>query len=181
MTKEGILQVLSVLKLNYPASYRGITKEERAALYQLWMYQFSGLDDQTVKHAVQALISTNTSDFAPSIGAIKAMVVKLTQEHDMTEQEAWYVVHKAVKNCDMMNPEIEFEKLPEDLQRLVGSPQTLLEWAMMDTDSLHTVVASNFQRSYRTRRKQDAEFKALPQPLKLLIEETGKALIGVDD
>lgn len=184
MTKEGILQVLSVLKLNYPASFREMTQQDRQALYSLWAFQFADFDDATVKRAIQSLISTSQSEYAPPIGKVKAEIVKLTGDYSMTEQEAWNLVKKAIRNCDMLDPSKEYDKLPDDIKALVGSSGTLLEWACMDTGELHTVVASNFQRSYRTKKNREKEYAAIPKSVKKAIEGAKNGLesrYGLED
>ena len=45
----------------------------------------------------------------------------------------------------------EFEKLPEEVRRVVGHPSQLYEWAMLDTREVNTVIASNFRRAWRAR------------------------------
>ena len=60
----------------------------------------------------------------------------------------------------------EFDKLPPVIQRLVGAPSQLQEWAQMDSDTVNSVVASNFQRSYRARAKNERDYLALPSSVK---------------
>ena len=86
----------------------------------------------------------------------------------MTEQEAWALVAKAIRNGTWGAKE-EFEALPPQIQRIVGSPTQLSDWAKMDSDSVHSVVASNFQRSFRAKVKADKEYAALPSEVKLAI------------
>ncbi len=59
----------------------------------------------------------------------------------------------------------------ETLQRIVGSPSVLREWAQNDINELQTVIASNFQRSYRARAKGEREFMALPQSTKNILSK----------
>ena len=47
----------------------------------------------------------------------------------------------------------EFAKLPEEVQRIVGYPRQLHEWAMIDTGEVNTVIASSFRRSWRARKE----------------------------
>ena len=86
----------------------------------------------------------------------------------MTEQAAWALVAKAVRNGTWGAKE-EFDALPPQIQRVVGSPTQLRDWAQMDSDSLHSVVASNFQRSYRAKVKADKEYAALPSDVRKAI------------
>jgi hypothetical protein len=81
-----------------------------------------------------------------------------TQPNEMTEAEAWALVRKAASNSFYGQAAKEFDKLPPILQRLVGTPNQLRDWGMMDSNEFNTVVASNFQRSYRARVKSDKEY-----------------------
>jgi hypothetical protein len=83
----------------------------------------------------------------------------------MTELEAWELVSKATRNSTY-NSAQEFAKLPPVVQRLVGSHMQLKEWAAMDAETLQSVVASNFQRSYKVRAKNEREYLALPENVK---------------
>ena len=75
--------------------------------------------------------------------------------------EAWNLVAKALRNSAYGSEE-EFAKLPPAVQRVAHSPSQLREWALMDADTVQSVVASNFQRAYTARQKSDREFEALP-------------------
>jgi hypothetical protein len=125
-----------------------------------------------VAAAVKAHIATDAKGFPPSIGAIKAAVVKVTQPEEMTEAEAWGLVSRAVSN-GIYGSQKEFDALPPVLQRLVGSPNQLKEWAMMDADTVASVVASNFQRSYRARAANEREMLAMPSDVRQTMEQLG--------
>ena len=64
----------------------------------------------------------------------------------------------------------EFAKLPPLLQRLVGSPAQLGEWARMDSAAVQSVVASNFQRAFRVAQEREDWQKNLPPDVRELIE-----------
>lgn len=168
MTKNEVLQVLSILKVAYPNSYKDMTKTDANALVMLWERQFADYEYPTVQSAIDAIISTDTSGFAPSVGKVKEMINKLTTPELMTEQEAWGYVFKALKN-GYSNSKKEFDNLPTIVQRIVGSHRQLAEWALMNNDQVNTVVASNFMRSYRARAKHEQEFMALPSNVKEML------------
>jgi hypothetical protein len=48
----------------------------------------------------------------------------------------------------------------------------------MDSEKVHTIVASNFQRSYRERSKEIKEIRLMPKQVRELIEQTHLALRG---
>lgn len=168
MNREEVLMVMTVLRGAYPQFYRGITAKEAEATVSLWAEMFAEDDVAIVAAAVKALIATDDKGFPPHIGAVKAKVRQITQPSGMTPQEAWNLVAKAIRNSAYESRE-EYDKLPKDIQRLVGSPNQLRDWALMDSDTVHSVVASNFQRSFSTRQKADNDFKALPRDVQAMI------------
>lgn len=168
MNREEVLMVMTVLRGAYPQFYRGITAKEAEATVSLWAEMFAEDDVAVVAAAVKALIATDDKGFPPHIGAVKAKVRQITQPSGMTPQEAWNLVAKAIRNSAYESRE-EYDKLPREVQRLVGSPNQLRDWALMDSDTVHSVVASNFQRSFTVRQKADDDFKALPRDVQAMI------------
>lgn len=169
MTETEIRMVLGVMKVAYPNSFRDMQEGDRNALVKLWHRQFAGFDYKSVSMAVDAIIATDPSGFMPTIGRVKQELTKLTQPELLTEQEAWLLVEKATRNS-AYNAKEEYDKLPPEVQRLVGSPTQLREWALMDSSELKTVVASNFMRSFRVRSKNDRDYLALPQDVRVMLE-----------
>ena len=170
MTREETIKVLAVLKAAYPAFYRGMKADELNGIVNLWASQFEGDDYKTVGAAVQAHIATDTKGYPPHIGAIKEAIRKITQPDEMSEMEAWGYVASALRNSGY-NSVAEFDKLPPVVQRIVGSPSQLREWAMMDSDTVQSVVQSNFMRSYRVRAQSEREYLALPENVRELMAQ----------
>lgn len=168
MTREETIKVLAVLKAAYPAFYRGMKADELNGIVNLWASQFEGDDYKTVGAAVQAHIATDTKGYPPHIGAIKEAIRKITQPDEMSEMEAWGYVASALRNSGY-NSVTEFDKLPPVVRRIVGSPSQLREWAMMDSDTVQSVVQSNFMRSYRVRAQSEREYLALPESVRELM------------
>lgn len=168
MTREETIKVLAVLKAAYPAFYRGMKADELNGIVNLWASQFEGDDYKTVGAAVQAHIATDTKGYPPHIGAIKEAIRKITQPDEMSEMEAWGYVASALRNSGY-NSVAEFDKLPPVVRRIVGSPSQLREWAMMDSDTVQSVVQSNFMRSYRARAQHEREYLALPENVRELM------------
>lgn len=165
MTRDDTLDILSVLKAAYPNFYRDMTRKDADHVISLWSEMFKDEPAELVGLAVKRHIATDTKGFPPNIGAIKDAIVKIMQPDEMTEFEAWDLVSKATRNSTYNSGE-EFAKLPPVVQRIVGSPMQLQEWAAMDTETLQSVIGSNFQRSYRARAHHEREFLALPADVK---------------
>ena len=175
MTRDETIDLLSVLKAAYPNFYRDMTRKDADHVVALWTDMFKEEPAELVALAVKAHIATDKKGFPPHIGAIKDAIVKIRQPDEMTELEAWGLVQKALRN-GYYGAQEEFDKLPPVVQRLVGSPNQLREWAMMDTTTISSVVASNFQRSYKARAANEREFLALPAEVKSAMEQIAASM-----
>ena len=165
MNYDETLAIMAVLKAAYPAYYRHMKRSDADGIVSLWTEMFKDEPANMVAAAVKAYIASDTKGFPPHIGAIKDAIVKIKAPKSRTEQEAWLLVKNATRN-GLYGREEEFEKLPPICQKLVGGPSQLREWAMMDSDTLNSVVASNFQRSYKVMEKREKERLALPSDVR---------------
>lgn len=168
MNQKETIAVLAVLKTAYPQFYRGLSPQELQETVTLWSEMFAAEDFQVVKAAVKAHIATDAKGYPPHIGAIKAAIRKITQPDEMSEMEAWGYVSRALRNSSY-NSIKEFERLPPVVRRIVGAPSQLREWAAMDSDTVQSVVQSNFMRSYRVRAQHEREYLALPESVRELM------------
>ena len=175
MTRDDTLDLLSILKAAYPNFYRDMTRKDADHVVSLWTEMFKDEPAELVALAVKAHIATDKKGFPPHIGAIKDSIVKIQQPDEMTELEAWGLVQKALRN-GYYGAQEEFGKLPPVVQRLVGSPNQLREWALMDSETVSSVVASNFQRSYKARAANEREFLALPTEVKETMTQIAAAM-----
>lgn len=171
MTRNETKTVLAVLRVAYPGFYKGLTDDETTATINLWAEMFQDEPAPVVGAAVKAMVAIRTSNFPPCIGEIKEQIAKMQTTGELTEGEAWGLVMKAIRNS-LYNAPQEYEKLPAEIQRAVGSATQLREWAAMDTDTLSSVVASNFQRAYRVRAASNREYSKLPGDIKRMIAAT---------
>lgn len=169
MTREQMLDLLVVMQAAYPNFYRSMNEKQANAVLDLWATMFVDEPFEVVAMAVKSHIANDKKGFPPHIGAIKEAIIKLQQPDEMTELEAWGLIRKAVSN-GIYGSKKEFEALPPVLQRLVGSPNQLKEWAMMDEEVVASVVASNFQRSYKARAASERELLALPADVRQTME-----------
>lgn len=161
MSIEETLMILAVLKAAYPHAFKGMTRKDGEAMAQLWLRQFASESYAEVDAAVNALIATRTAGYTPTIGEVKEQIQRIRKNSDLDELAAWALVSKACCN-GIYGYREEFAKLPPDVQRAVGTPEQLKEWAQMDVETVQSVVASNFQRSYRTTVARRKDFEKLP-------------------
>lgn len=169
---------MAILKEAYPFYYKDKSKEELIASVNLWFELFKDDDVNLVKAAIKAHIASDTKGFPPVIGQIKDKLYKLTANEEKTEQEAWYLVNRAIRNSAYHATE-EFEKLPKTIQEVIGGPSQLKEWSQLEVSKVQTVVASNFMRSYTVKVERKQEFQALPNDVKAVIENlTNRLCLG---
>lgn len=172
MTDVETGRLIAVMAEIYPRFLDGRNIESTVSL---WQKIFARDSYKEVEAALFAFVSTDEKGFPPAPGAIRAMLNRLRQpEGETTETEAWAMVQKATRNS-LYNADKEFAALPEDVQRCVGSPAALREWAMMDTETLNSVVSSNFMRGYRARAVQVREMQKLPPAVREVFGLIGDA------
>lgn len=177
MTPTETGKIMDILKTAYPRFYSGPEAPDIRKMVGLWSEMFRDDDVGLVAAAVKALIETDDKGYPPHIGAVKAKLRLITGGDEISEAEAWSLVSSAVRN-GLYGSREEFEKLPLVLRRLVGSPSQLREWALMDSDTLHSVVSSNFQRSYKVVAQREREIAKLPPDVRRLVASGARGLDG---
>lgn len=176
MTRQEALAVMAMLKTAYPSFYKDYSKEELNAAVNLWATMFSEEPIQVVTEAIKALMCT--LKYPPTIADVKEKIAMITQPLMMTEMEAWQRVKVAIS---YYNASENFEELPPILQKVVGSPNTLREWALMDGEVVNSVIQSNFMRSYKAKVAQQKEYAMIPSSTKQLIAGLSQRLSLEDD
>lgn len=168
MTREETTAIMGVLKTAYPNFYRDMGRKDALETIALWAEMFRDDPAELVSAAVKALIATRTDGWPPNIGEVKAKMQTISEPQALSEGEAWALVEKACRN-GIYGYKEEFAALPPVVQKAVGTANQLREWAIMDADELKTVVASNFQRSFRTIQKRDREMALMPAEVRAVI------------
>lgn len=174
MERNDVLKIMAVLRGAYPQFYRGISRAEAEDTVNLWTDMFRADDPALVAAAVKSVIEGDEKGFPPTIGQIRTKLRLITGTKELTEAEAWDMVSRAIRN-GLYGAAEEFEKFPPTVRRIVGSANTLREWARMDTETVHSVVSSNFQRSYRAIAAREKEVQTLPPEVKAMVQKIGAA------
>lgn len=177
MNKAEAVKIISILQINYPDNFRGKSEAVIEATVNLWARAFVDDAYAVVSAAVMSHIVSDPNRFMPPIGIIKAKIADMLKPDEMTEQEAWGLVAKALRNSTYGADE-EYAKLPPAVQRAVGGASQLRDWAMMDTETVQSVVASNFQRSYRVTSQRERDWEKLPSGVKQFVEELTEHSFG---
>jgi hypothetical protein len=157
------------------------------SLYQNWKPQvelqyvieawFEVLEPYSYQQCRTALLSfsaTDTKGFAPSPGQLIEIIDRGNRGDELTQDEAFSLVLNAVQRSTYYSRE-EFNKLPEVVQKAVGSPENLRA-AAMDENFNMDVFKSLFFNSYRTAVARSNEMNRLPVNVATMIEEKSEHL-----
>lgn len=190
MTKREIAELMTIMQANYPDSFRGQSDAVIGAKIALWHDFFKEYPKEIVFAAAKSFMAADTKGFMPNVGQINEHIQRMKESEGMTPAEAWVIVSKALKNSAWHAKE-EFEKLPPECKRAVGSPEQMQEWAVMEAETVQSVIASNFQKSFRIRQERNRDFEKLPGDVKQFISgiaggtigylESGGTEVGVED
>ena len=152
-------------------SYPNYKPNDISETVDVWNVMLSDYDYNLVAMALKAYILSDTSGFAPSIGQLVAKIQLLTEPQELSEMKAWSLVSKAIRNSGYNSVE-EFANLPPLVQKAVGTPDNLRNWAVSDYQTIESVIQSNFLRTYRTVVKRENEINCMPNEIKALIDKT---------
>ena len=137
MNRTEFIKIAEVIKTFYPREGLLPTMESM----DLWFEDLKDLDFAAVTIAVKKYALTNK--FPPTVADIREYAVGITESDQANEIHAWNLVYKALRNS-INHADEEFARLPPAVQRAVHSPGQLREWAMMDINTVNSVVSSNF-------------------------------------
>lgn len=165
MNKKDANRIIAILHANYPDTTKDMSDEAYMDKVNLWADTFRDEPLEIVAAAVMAYMANSTARFAPNVGQIKEQIRLLLHPNELTEGEAWAVVQAAMRNSAYGAAE-EFAKFPPTVQKVVGSPANLREWGMTEGDAAVSVIASNFQRSYRAIQAREAAMEKTPAPIR---------------
>ena len=177
MTREEVTQMLSLLKVTYPAFYSKMKRDDLILIVDLWSDMFRDDDVNIVIYALKELIATH-SGFPPDIAAVKNKMKELCSSAtgEATDEELWLLLKRAVSN-GIYGAQQEFEKLPRVLQRYLGSPRTLTEFAYIDSDTFNTVNHGQFLKQIKIIKEREEYSLRMPDEVKMLISSTYKPLV----
>jgi hypothetical protein len=171
MDRNETKRIIQIMCATYPNYHPA----DLSSTVDAWHLMLEDYSYNEIAVALKAYITSDTSGFAPSVGQIIGKLKLITAPEQLNEMQAWSMVSRAIRN-GTYGAEEEFEKLPEVVQKAVGTPANLRQWAQTDADSIENVIQSNFLRTYRNALKRDEEIKLLPNTIALQMHD--KKLLG---
>ena len=173
MTKDETKKLLMMIEAAYPQS----KFENPAETIAAWHFLLEEYSANVVMAAFQIYVKTNNTGFAPSVSQIIGCMHKPSEVEQLSEGEAWNMVKRAIQDSAYHSEE-RFNELPPIIQRCVGSANMLFQWGQTDSDTVNTVIMSNFQRTYRAvLSKQDFNNK-VPEQISDVVKGLADKLSG---
>ena len=170
MTRDETVKIIRIMCDCYP-NYKPSNLSETVDVWNMMLEEYSYSQIST---ALKTYVHSDTSGFAPSIGQLINKLHEVQSPQELNEMEAWLLVGKALRNGTYGAVE-EFNKLPPLIQKAVGSPDNLRNWAQTDSESIENVVQSNFMRTYRIVVNRAKEYQKMPKNIQALIENANRS------
>ena len=113
----------------------------------VWYQLLKDLEYKQCMNAVSSIMQT--SKFLPTVAEIREQCANHTTK-PLDGMEAWgkYVI-RAIRDSAYHSEE-RFAEMPEVVQRAVGSPQTLYEWAITKDENAMSNAQARFLRAYES-------------------------------
>lgn len=172
MNKQETAKLLTVISNLYST----FKPDDKAGTVEAWHIILKDYPYMQLDAALRVYAQTNKTRFAPAPGQLIGIVDDLqNQDEEMSEGEAWALVHTAI--CDSAyHAEERFAELPPMIQRAVGSAGQLERWAK-DEGYNASVVSSNFMRSYRAVLESEKTRRRLPADIRDRLTNKGQKAI----
>jgi len=170
------------IKLVY-AYYPNFKTEDPSLMVKVWADSFANKSYSQVETAIIYYVHAGHT-FPPGIADVLKIfndTEKLDSPESLGALEAWNLVSQALHN-GIYGYQEEYAKLPPLIQETLGAASILKEWAMLDEQEVQTVVASNFQRSYRAKQASYEERLKIPEAIRTALRgNTQQGLQSIGD
>ena len=175
MTKNEMGAIIAMINAAYPNHFARVADIDM--LVDMWASLFAGYSGEQVTAALKQYMVNDTKGYGPAPGQLIYYLDKAAHPEDLNATDAWNMVMRAAANGNY-GAEEEFQKLPETVQRTIGSAYYLQQLALSDLES-NSVLESHFKRDYRIQLERDREDRKVQSNiLKTLTARSQEALNG---
>ena len=169
MTRDETKQILMRIQSTFP---NWKPQSDLRFMVETWHEYLLNYDYEQVRAALKAFVLSDSGGFGPSPGQLVEVLDRLGNTDELSEMQAWDAVSRALRRS-LYYADEEYAKLPEAVQKAVGSPEMLRSWAETDMKSIENVVQSNFMRTYRQELTRARELRKIPANVRALLENCG--------
>lgn len=171
MDRNETKRIIQIMCATYPNYHPA----DLSSTVDIWCMMLEDYSYNEIAAALKAYITSDASGFAPSVGQVIEKLKFIKEPEQLNEMEAWAKVRKALRH-DYNNAAEEYAKLPPLVQKAVGNPANLCDWAVQEEKMLQ-VTQSNFQRTYRSVVDRETQMQYLPGDVKALMQGNDTKLL----
>ncbi len=159
MDRKETIKIIASMKAVYPSHFQRYSQQDISEMVAAWHTILEDLTYEEASAGLKIYIRSDQKGFPPTPGQVLNAIAGVKTRTTYTAEEAWALVYKAIENSSY-NSEKEFDKLPMECQRAVGSAANLKEMATLDRRDVETVEKSHFIRIYdvETQRTKNDMF-----------------------
>lgn len=177
MTIQEMSPIMAMLEGAYPHSYHQLGSQEKANMVKMWATMLADADPRLVAAAVQSFISTDPSQFPPSIGAIRNRMVDLCTKGELPVEMLWPSVSRAIQagtpRC--------FNELPPLVQEALGGYGGMKSIGKMPREDLEKKGKDEFIQAYKVVLKRHRDEILTPPNVKALVSQVCASLPQVGE
>lgn len=155
MTYEETQRILDLLRVNYPQSFRNMTKDEAKAFLSLWSSAFAEIPLFLVKRAVTIIIMENEREFAPNVGQVNSQIKKMLLPNTQEEAvKAWDTIIQFIHDYHQDDYYEHYKDLPERIRRSIKT-QDIRMIANSTDGTTRSVERTNFLKRYAAIKEEE--------------------------
>lgn len=175
MTKQEIIQLLLLIKSEYPREHQGTTEETTQAQVTLWAIMLKEYDSKTVFYAFQKHIAGEEGKYKPTIHHFLKNINMLQNGQIKTAGEAWEEVIKNIRSFGIYNQLDGLNALTEFTRKVVNQ----IGYSEICMSENIEITRAQFRKAYEATEKREIEFNNMPMHLKELQFEADNKRLGM--
>ena len=130
MTYKEVLEVLGKVKALFPQSKIGESKEALEIVAEVWYEGLGSFPREVIEKALKIYCFNDKTGYAPQIANL-IDIIRQRSESRLDSAEITRLLKRALSNS-CYNSTAEFDRLPDDLKRVVGNAGELHYQSMRD-------------------------------------------------
>lgn len=173
MNRRQTLEILSILQINYPQSFRGWTDDDREHFVSLWAQAFNDKPVEIVTEAVKNIVYHSDREFAPNIGQVNTEIMNIARRSATDSTAAWNILRDFMRHmdCNYLEDSREaYDKLPEEIKAMY-TLQDIAQLAHNSSVDNDQYVKPQFMKNYEkvqgtiiSRQFEKGNFTAITGP-----------------
>lgn len=172
MNRQEASELVYKIKVRYPNAYAKFEAEDMLAAIDAWVEDLGHIPFPAVDAALRQYSLNDTRGYAPTSGQLMQYIDKAAHPEDLPGPAAWDLTLRAAR-CNYDAAADEFSRLPEVIQRTIGSPSFLVELGRAEAET-NSVRQSLFERAYRIELEREKERRRMSPDVLKILEDHGK-------